>query len=207
MRLSVVCLVLAVAACAPDPEKQRLRETTRPTYDRETGRLTELTYDASKDGVIDTWTYMDGARVLRVEMDTNQDGKIDRWEYYAEDATLEKVGFSRVGDGTADAWAFEGAGGQVARLEIDTRGDGEVDRWEFYGEGVLVRAEEDTSGTGRPDKWEVYEAGAIVSAAFDETGDGRPDRRLTYAPGGRLVSIESEPDAAGAFATKITVVQ
>ena len=39
---------------------------------------------------------------------------------------------------------------------------------------------------------------------MDENGDGRPDRRLTYADG-RLILIESEPDASGTFHKSVPV--
>jgi hypothetical protein len=59
--------------------------------------LKELTYDANKNGRIDTWTDMDGTRPLRARIDRNEDGKLDRWEYYDEKGQLAKVGFSRGG--------------------------------------------------------------------------------------------------------------
>ena len=67
--------------CA-DPERERLKQTTKASYDQATGKLTELTYDANKNGRIDTWTEMDGTRPLRSRIDSNEDGRIDRWEYY-----------------------------------------------------------------------------------------------------------------------------
>ncbi|MGH9311403.1 MAG: hypothetical protein ACRD1U_18640, partial [Vicinamibacterales bacterium] len=60
-------LAVALTACGltlacRDRDKARLRDTTQPTYDPKTGRLSELTYDANKNGTIDTWTEMDGSR-------------------------------------------------------------------------------------------------------------------------------------------------
>ena len=104
-----------------------------------------------------------------------------------------------------DAWAYEGPDGQIERVDISTVRDGEVDRWEYYEDGVMVRMEEDASGDGRVDKWKTYEDGSLISAAFDEDGNGYPDRRLTYGKGGRLLTIESDPDAAGTFTQKIAV--
>ena len=63
---------------------------------------------------------------------------------------------------------------------------------------------EDTNRDGKIDKWETYENGAIKTVAFDENGDGFADRRLTYAQSS-LVSIESQPDARGQFASRIAV--
>jgi len=59
------------------------KQDVQSQYDQ-TGRLTRLTYDRDHDGKIDTWGFMDGARVVRVEVDENGDGKVDRWEYHKE---------------------------------------------------------------------------------------------------------------------------
>jgi hypothetical protein len=202
---ALACLTLACAACS-NPEKARIKETTRPTYDKATGRLTQLTYDANRNGRIDTWTDMDGTRPLRSRVDLDEDGKIDRWEYYDERGALAKVGFSRKHDAAApDAWAFSGSDGGIARVESSSTADeNRIDRRETYENGVMVRVEADTNADGRPDQWETYEAGALKTAALDENGDGAPDRRLTYA-GGALVLIESEPDASGTFHKRVVV--
>jgi antitoxin component YwqK of YwqJK toxin-antitoxin module len=201
----ILCATAICLAGCSDPEKERIKETTKPTYDKTTGKLTELTYDRNKNGKIDTWTEMDGTRPVRSRSDLDEDGKIDRWEYYDEKGGLTKVGFSRKQDGHADAWAFSGPDGKVEHVEISSTADEKkIDRWEFYAAGVLVRVEEDTNGDGRADKWETYESGAVKTAAMDQDGDGRPDRRLTYA-GGALVLIESDPDASGTYRKAVQV--
>lgn len=212
MRRALLAVALVSLCACSNPEKERLRATTRPTYDKQTGKLTELTYDANKNGRIDTWTDMDGTRPLQSRIDLNEDGKIDRWERYDDNGQLLKVGFSRRDDGKADAWAFSGPDGKLQRIEISSSGDEKkVDRWEYYDgsrstgaddSGALVRAEEDTNGDGRPDKWETYENGTVRTAAFDEDGDGTPDRRLRY-DGAVLVLIESAPDASGRYTRRL----
>jgi len=175
----------------------RAAETGRkiePVYDKNTGRLTLLKYDSKGSGKIDTWSYMDGARVVRIEIDQDGDGKIDRWEYYGADGKLEKVGFSRLNDGKVDAWSHPGPDGSIARIEVSTRRDGHVDRIEYYEKGVLVRAEEDGDGDGKIDKWETYEGSRIASVAFDTIHRGTPDRRLIYALDG---SVRLEVDLKG----------
>src|SRR3954451_19915942 len=148
----LLCVAAVVLSACSDPEKERIKETTRPTYDKTTGKLTELTYDRNKNGKIDTWTDMDGTRPIRSRSDLDEDGKLDRWEYYDEKGGLAKVGFSRKQDGKVDAWAFSGPDGSVARVEISLTGDErKIDRREFYQGGALVRAEEDTNGDGRID--------------------------------------------------------
>ena len=203
-------LVTGVSACS---DAAKHSATIRPSYDKATGRLKELAYDANGNGRMDTWTEMDGSKPLRSRVDLNEDGKIDRWEEYDENGTLAKVGFSRTNDGKPDAWVFSGADGKVRRIEISSTGDpSRIDRWEYYdaaqsgpdGRGALVRAEEDTTHDGKPDKWETYEQGILKTVAFDENGDGRPDRRLIYSTGARVV-IESDPDASGRFAEHVEV--
>jgi len=173
----------------------------KPTYDKTTGKLTQLSYDSDHDGRVDTWTDMDGTRPLRSRIDRNGDGKVDRWEEYDASGTLVKVGFSRRDDGRADAWVSASGENAIQRIEISSTGDErKIDRWEYYdvsnagadGRGVLVRVEEDTAGDGRVHKWETYRDGALETVAFDEDGDGKPDRRLTYR-GTAVALIESPP--------------
>jgi hypothetical protein len=206
--LLAILAAAAMAACS-DAEKERVIRTTVPTYDSATGKLKELTYDADRNGRVDTWTSMDGTRPLLSRIDRNEDGKIDRWEYYNETGALVKVGFSRKDDGNVDAWAFSGRGGQVERIDFSTTGEEDrVDRREYYqpspsdtAQPTLIRADVDSDNDGRIDRWETYEAGAIRTVAYDQNGDGVPDRRLTYAQAA-LVLIESDPDGAGGFSTR-----
>lgn len=204
---SLALVAAAGLAACTDPEAERAKATVKPTYDKATGKLTELTSDADNNGRIDTWTEMDGARPLRSRADRNEDGRLDRWEYYDEQGRVARVGFSRSDNGRADAWAFPDSSGRIARIETSSTADEKrIDRWEFFepsstsvsDPGGPVRAEEDTNADGRADKWETFERGVLRTAAFDENGDGRPDRRLTYE-GASVILIESDPDAAGRF--------
>jgi hypothetical protein len=208
-----LALVFAAgAARCSDPERDRLKATTKPAYDQATGKLTELTFDANKNGRIDTWTEMDGSRPVRSRIDSNEDGRIDRWEYYDAAGTLTKVGFSRKGGEQPDAWAYSTPEGRVARIDVSSVADvARIDRWEVYdtsappgpdGAGPLVSVEEDTNHDGRRDKWERYENGAVRTAEFDENHDGTPDRRLTYRDAA-LILIESAPDASGTYSRKV----
>lgn len=210
LAVSALCAALLAHGCA-DPERERLKATTKGSYDKATGKLTELTFDANKNGRIDTWTEMDGARPLRSRIDSNEDGRIDRWEYYDAAGALAKVGFSRKADEKPDAWVYSTPGGKVDRVVISSTADpARIDRWEFYdtsaaqtgagpdGTGPILRVEEDTDHDGRPDRWERYTAGVVSSVEFDENHDGRPDRRLTYVDSA-LALIETSPDAAGRY--------
>jgi hypothetical protein len=178
--LLVVCTAGPMAACGAPADRARIE----PTYDRATGRLELLKYDANGDGTVDTWSYMDGAEIVRIEIDTNHDGVLDRWEYYRADGQLEKVGSSRRRDGSPDSWAYYAQDGSIARLELATQAEGRVDRIEHYQKGAIIRAEEDTSGDGRIDKWEVYEGSRLASVAFDTEQRGYPNRRLVYRTDG-----------------------
>ncbi len=83
-----------------DREDPRLQKIVDPA----TGRLRLLIYDADGDGRLDTWSHMDGDRVLRLETDEDGDGVIDRWESYRADGSLETIGSSANHDGHADTW-------------------------------------------------------------------------------------------------------
>jgi len=210
-----VCGAVLAQSCA-DPERDRLKSTTKATYDKATGKLTELTFDANKNGRVDTWTEMDGTRPVRSRIDSNEDGRIDRWEYYDAAGKLTKVGFSRKAAETPDAWAYAGPGGGIDRIETSSTGDpARIDRWEFYdasqappanspdNPGTLLRVDEDTNGDGRADKWERYTAGTVSTVEFDENHDGKPDRRLTYKDS-ELALIETSPDSAGHYQKAVT---
>ena len=179
--LTVLSCALSVSACSDNADAKKRIE---PTYDKQTGKLQLLKYDSDGDGKVDTWSYMDGTRVLRIEIDKNQDGKIDRWEYYGADQKLEKVGFSRENDGVEDAWSYAAPDGSIARIEVSTRRDGKVNRTEYYEKNLLAHAEEDTDGDGKIDKWETYDGTRLVSVAFDTAHRGTPDRRLLYGADG-----------------------
>jgi hypothetical protein len=201
-------LLLVLCAACSDPEGDRLRETTKATYDERSGRLKELTYDANANGRIDTWTEMDGSRPLRSRIDRNEDGRIDRWEYYDADGRVAKVGFSRRDNGQPDAWAEPGPEGRIARVLVSSAADeSKIDRWETYDPSLpdaLSAVEEDTNHDGRPDKWETYSGGQLQKASFDENADGRIDRQLTYRAG-VLALIESQPDGTGGFRRRVEV--
>jgi hypothetical protein len=202
---AVVVACVCSNACA-DSEKERLKKTTIPTYDTTTGKLRELTYDFNKNGKIDTWTQMDGARAVSTRQDLDEDGKIERWEYYDAGGKLIRVGLSRKASGTADAWAYPNAQGEIERIEVSSTGDEhKIDRWERYEGNVMSRAEEDTNGDGRPDKWEAYANGTLNVASFDENHDGVPDRRLSYDAAGTLVLIEIDADGRGGFKKRTLV--
>jgi hypothetical protein len=163
-------------ACSRPPRD----ESVKVTYDKTTGKLNQLTVDATKDGKPNIVSHMDGRKFISIEIDKDEDGKVDRWEYYGSDQKITKVGMSRANDGKPDAWMYQGPDGSVAKIEVSTRRDGIPNRVEFYEKGALVRAEEDTNQDGRADKWETYDNGALATVAFDTRHTGSPDTTVDY---------------------------
>ena len=186
----MLCALSVVACDASSSPTKKLE----PVYNKKTGKLEVLKYDSNGDGKFDTVSYMDGARIVRIEIDRDGDGKVDRWEYYGPDQKLEKVGFSRANDGIEDAWSFADATGAIVRIDVATKRDGKPNRFEHYTNNILTRVEEDTDGDGRVDKWETYEGQRLASVAFDIRHRGTPDRRLVYGNDG---SARMEVDDAG----------
>lgn len=202
-----VLLCLLAAACQ-DPERQRIRATSQGKYDPQTGRLSEITYDKNKNGRVDTWVAMDGARALSARLDTDEDGKIDRWEEYGQDGKLTKAGESRAKSDKPDLWIFMAADGTPEHIEMlelsNVTGQESIVKREFYQAGARVRAEEDTDGDGVMDRWERYESGVLKTVEFDDGSkrDGTPTQRYTYDGRGGLASIETQPDGRGGYGKK-----
>ena len=164
---------------------QNAGDRVRPAYDKATGQLKQLEFDSDGDGKVDTWGYMDGAKVVRVEVDEDGDGKVDRWEYHGDSASTAAE------QNTPDK--------TITRIERATRHDGHVSRWEYFERGSLARVEEDTDGDGKVDKWETYANGTLSMMAIDTERRGSPDRRLVYRPDGTLDRIETDPTGSGKF--------
>jgi hypothetical protein len=202
------CALASAAASCSSPKPSNIE----PVYDKATGKLQLLKYDSNGNGKADTWSYMDGARVVRIEIDNDEDGQVERWEYYGADQKLEKVGTSLGNDGKEDVWSYAGPDGSIDRVDVSTRRDGKITRVEHYENSVLVRAEEDSDEDSKPDKWETYEGGTLTSVAFDTTHRGTPDRRLIYSvDGSARLEVDASGDghfvAAGAPATRTVSVQ
>lgn len=157
-----------------------------------------MKYDSDGDGRFDTFSYMDGPTILRIEIDQNEDGKIDRWEYYGPGKVLERVGVSRAQNGIEDTWQYFDRAGAITRIEMSsTRGKNGpvIDRVEYYEHGVLTHAEEDTDHDGMIDKWETYDGDRLAVVAFDDQHRGIPTRKLLYDADGS-VRIEVEPPSS-----------
>lgn len=169
-RLVLLVCVNTVAACRPGPPADAQRPAVTPVYDQATGRLAELVSDRDGDGRADTRAFMDGTRIVRVEIDRDGDGQVDRWEHY------------RSTPGTPQRAA------QIDRAEEASRPGASPTRLETFEAGVLARVETDTDGDGRMDKWETYRGGKLAIVEMDTGGRGTADRRLTYGPDGRVTA-------------------
>lgn len=177
--LAAAAGLVPVTACSAPAIDPAAAARVAPEYDRQTGRLTRIAYDANANGTHDTWAYMDGPRLIKLEADENENGRIDRWEYYPAQAGPARV--------------------PPERIERSTTDDGRVTRKEHFAGGEMVRVEEDTDGNGAVDKWETYANGALSEVSLDENGDGRPDRKLFYRPDGGLDRIEVDDTGSGRF--------
>jgi hypothetical protein len=177
--IAFLSVALVVINCNAPPREERVKAV----YDKETGKLHQLTVDARKDGKPNILSDMDGKKIIRIEVDHDEDGKVDRWEYYGDDQKIFKVGLSRANDGKTDTWAFRSPGGVLTKLEVSTRRDGRFNRTQFYENGALIRIEEDTDGDDKVDKWETYRDGALANVAFDPAGSGHPTVSIDYPRG------------------------
>ena len=52
-----------------------------PVYNKTDGKLEQVLSDSDGDGKIETRAFMDGRKLLRIEIDRNADDRADRWEY------------------------------------------------------------------------------------------------------------------------------
>jgi hypothetical protein len=106
---------LTLAACKAPPDVRRTNFEIRgkegvAKYDPKTGRLQKLDFDQNKNGRMDSFSYMDATRVIRIE----------------------RVGTSSRDDEVQDTFAYPDDKGFLARVEFDTDRDGNIDKREFY---------------------------------------------------------------------------
>jgi hypothetical protein len=186
-KLILVAACAVLAGCSPAGSAAPADPQLTPVYNKETGRLEELAGDRNGDGKVDTRAAMDGVRVQRVEIDRNADGQADRWEFYS-------------------AGSASGSP-QIERAEESDVPGGRITRREYYEFGRVARVEEDTDDDGRVDKWEYYVGGALDRVDLDLVGRGKPTQRLTYASGGAVTLIESDPDGDGTFESPQSVAR
>ena len=181
----------ALAGRTPKPRKR-----IEPEYDKTTGKLQLLKYDSNGNGKVDTWSYMDGARVVRIEIDKDEDGKIDRWEYYGADQKLEKIGSRARTTARKTPGRIAGPDGAIdAHRGVDAAATARsIAHRALRARTCWSRAEEDSDGDGKMDKWETYDGDRLASVAFDTTHRGTPDRRLIYGADGTRAPRSRSPN-------------
>lgn len=203
-RSLVAATALLVGGCS-----RQAAPTPRAVYDQASGKLARVEYALGSSRRNNAVAFMDGTRVMWIELDLTGNGRPERWDHYKSDGTLDRVALASRDDGVPDALAYYGSGGQLLRIERSTARDGQYNRIEHYEGGSLARSEEDTNRDGRPDKWETYApvvaprrgepAYSVVTVAFDDSGRGAPQRRLTFGDGGAVILVETDPDGYGLF--------
>lgn len=173
-----VLLMAAAGGCGPASEPGSSTVAT-PIYNPATGRLEQIVSDRDGDGRVETRAFMDGTRLVRIEIDRDGDEKVDRVEHYTTSG--------------------EPPAAMIERAEEVGGPDRAVVRREAYVGGHLERVEEDTDVDGRPDKWETYAKGRLVYVDLDLTGRGTPARRLVYSADGSIDRLEADADGDGVF--------
>lgn len=175
---AIALIATAAIACnaPPDPRRTNFEikgKDTTAKYDPKTGKLKRVDTDLNKNGRMETFSYWDGSRLLRIEIDKDEDGKIDRWEHYNDQNKVEKIGSSSKDDEVEDTWTYPDQRGFLARVETDTNRDGVVDKREIF-----------VPRPGAPD-------GRVLSIVeLDIDASGQPARRLYYLPDGSFEKSE-----------------
>ena len=88
---AVVSGAVAYRSGGPHGERAGSDPRVRRVYDPATGKLTMVAFAADGSLRIDHWCYMDGERLLRMDVDEDRDGRVDRREYYGEGECLERT--------------------------------------------------------------------------------------------------------------------
>ncbi len=65
--------------------------TVRKGYDAQTGQLTLVVFDADGNQRLDTWSYMSGDRLVRMDVDDDEDGTLDRRSFYEAGEKLART--------------------------------------------------------------------------------------------------------------------
>lgn len=172
-------LLVTCIACSEPPDPRRTNFEIRgkegvAKYDPNTGRLKRIDADTNKNGRMETFSYWDATRIIRIEIDRDEDGKIDRWEHYNEKNKLLRVGSSSKDDDVEDTWTYPDATGFLGRVETDLDRNGSIDKREIYVQNPRA-----------PDQRVL----AIVELDLDRAG--RPARRLHYRADGSFERSEA----------------
>jgi hypothetical protein len=149
--------------------------------------------DANLDGRPEIVKVMAGARVACEAVDLNMDGVIDLFSYYDGAGKLRRREYGLDRDNRPNEIVIYRNGVLSQKLR-ETNNDRKIDTWDYYENGRLVREERDSTGDGFVDQWWTFNRPKRPNCAVvvsDEDGDGRPDAesQLDTCP----------PDAYGAL--------
>ena len=100
--LAIASGVMAYRVGGPYGERFQDDARVQRVFNETTGALELLIYDIDGDLRFDSWSYMQGERVLRTEYDDDGDGRVDHWEYFRPDGTTERLDADGDGDGRPD---------------------------------------------------------------------------------------------------------
>ena len=118
---AVVSGAVAYRTGGPHGERAGSDPRVQRTYEAGTGNLTMVAFAADGSVRIDHWAYMDGERLLRLDIDDNHDGRVDRREYYGPGERLERTEYLDPGGQsfraaeTPGGRPFRAAGGEALK--------------------------------------------------------------------------------------------
>jgi hypothetical protein len=158
----------------------------------------------------DTWSYVEGGKVVRRELDTNQNSVIDLWEYYEGDVkSLQAESRGRCSRPNV-LFIFSEDGQRIVVQEEDRNCNGLPDRLTRFDEagvaifqcsprqrvdlveGIPAVALEDSiePHDGYADRRQLYQEGTLTRLEADTNADHRPDVWILYVSG--EASIQDE---------------
>ena len=86
-------------------ERTEFDPRVRRIYDRTTGVLKIVAFDADGDLRFDSWAHVDGNRMLRLDADVDGNGTVDRREHFDVNQQLERTDYLAP-DGTITGTEF-----------------------------------------------------------------------------------------------------
>jgi hypothetical protein len=160
---------------------------------------------ADTDGncVPDTWSYVEGDKVVRRELDTNKNKVLDLWEYYEGDVKTLQAESRGSCSRPNVLYVFSEDGQRIVLQEEDRNCNGLPDRMTRFDEagvaifqcsprqrvdleaGIPAVALEDSiePHDGYADRRQVYEDGMLTRLEADTNADHRADVWILYVSG------------------------
>lgn len=112
---AVVSGVVAYRAGGPYGDRNEQDPRVRRVYDPASGKLTMVAYAADGSLRLDHWCYMDGERLVRMDVDEDGDGAVDRREYYGPGERLEVTEYLDHGRVTRTEMPGSGQGAETGK--------------------------------------------------------------------------------------------